>query len=128
LLSALLERDLTARRALRRNGRRITSALTFAEATRSLVRARVSGRISVEQERAALRWLRSFRRRCDVMSITESVLVRAGRPYPVEPIRTLDAIHLASAEELGEAPQLVTMVTRDMRVRDNAHALGYPVE
>jgi predicted nucleic acid-binding protein len=123
-----MEQDLTARRALRRNGRRITSALTFAEATRSLVRARVSGRIGIEQERAALRWLRSFRRRCDVITVTESVLVRAGRPYPVEPIRTLDAIHLASAEELGEAPQLVTIVTRDMRVRDNAHALGYPVE
>lgn len=128
LLSALLERDLTARRALIRKGRRITSALTFAEATRGLVRARVNGRIGVEQERAALRWLRSFRRRCDVMTIAESVLVRAGRPYPVEPIRTLDAIHLASAEELGEPPQLVTIVTRDMRVRDNAQALGYLVE
>lgn len=128
LLSALLEQDLAARRAIRRKGRRITSALTFAESTRSLVRARVSGRISAEQERAALRWLKSFRRRCDVMSITESVLLRAGRPYPAEPLRTLDAIHLASAEELGESPQLVTIVTRDLRVRDNARALGYPVE
>jgi predicted nucleic acid-binding protein len=128
LLSALLEQDLSARHAIRRKGRRITSALTFAESTRSLVRARVSGRISPEQERAGLRWLRSFRRRCDVMSITESVLIRAGRPYPVEPIRTLDAIHLASAEELGEAPPLVTVVSRDARVRDNAHALGYHLE
>jgi predicted nucleic acid-binding protein len=128
LLSALLEQDLTARQALKRKGRRITSALTFAESTRALVRARVGGRISAEQERAALRWLSSFRRRCDVIAITESVLVRAGRPYPAEPIRTLDAIHLASAEELGEPPQLVTIVTRDSRVRDNARALGYPLE
>lgn len=128
LLAALLEQDLAARRALRRKGRRITSALTFAEAARGLVRARVGGRISLEQERTAVRWLRSFRRRCDVISMTESVLLRAGRPYPVEPIRTLDAIHLASAEELGEPPQLVTIVSRDVRVRDNAHALGYPVE
>ena len=128
MLSALLEQDHGARQAIGRKGRRITSALTFAESTRSLTRARVSGRISPEQERAALRWLRSFRRRCDVMIITESVLVRAGRPYPVEPIRTLDAIHLASAEELGESPPLITIVTRNARVRNNALALGHPLE
>jgi predicted nucleic acid-binding protein len=127
LLAALLEKDPGARQAIRRKGHRITSALTFAEGARSLVRARVSGRISPEQERAALRWLESFRRRCDVITITESVLVRAGRPYPAEPIRTLDAIHLASAEGLGQSPQLVTIVTRAARVRDNAQALGYPV-
>jgi len=46
----------------------------------------------------------------------------------VEPIRTLDALHLATAEELAEPPALVTIVTRDARVRDNARALGYAVE
>jgi predicted nucleic acid-binding protein len=46
---------------------------------------------------------------------------------PVDPIRTLDAIHLATAELLGEPPQLVTIITRDHRVRDNARALGYAV-
>jgi predicted nucleic acid-binding protein len=53
---------------------------------------------------------------------------RAGRPFPVEPIRTLDAVHLATAEQLGEPPALVTIVTRDERVKDNAVALGYAVE
>lgn len=128
LLSALLEHETAAQRAVAGHGRRITSALTFAEATRSLIRARLAGRMSAEEERAALRWLRSFRRSCDVMSVTESVLVRAGRPYPIEPIRTLDAIHLAAAGEIGEPPQLITVVTRDDRVRSNAQALGHPVE
>jgi hypothetical protein len=49
-------------------------------------------------------------------------------PFPVEPIRTLNAVHLATAERLGEAPQVVTIVTRDDRVRDNARALGDVVE
>lgn len=128
LLAALLERDAAAQRSIAGKGRRITSALTFAEAARGLVRARNGGRLSAEEERSALRWLRSFRRRSDVMSITESVLVRAGRPYPSEPIRTLDAIHLATAGEIGEPPQLITIVTRDDRVRTNAQALGHPVE
>jgi predicted nucleic acid-binding protein len=43
-------------------------------------------------------------------------------------VRTLDAVHLATAEALGEPPSLVTIVTRDSRVRDNATALGYGVE
>jgi hypothetical protein len=42
----------------------------------------------------------------------------------VEPIRTLDAVHLATAELLG-APQRVTIITRDARVTENARALGY---
>jgi predicted nucleic acid-binding protein len=53
---------------------------------------------------------------------------RVRRPFPLEPIRTLDAVHLATAELLGEAPALVTIVTRDDRVRKNAEALGYTGE
>jgi predicted nucleic acid-binding protein len=43
-------------------------------------------------------------------------------------VRTLDAVHIATAESLGEPPQLMTIVTRDSRVRENAAALGYSVE
>lgn len=121
----MLEHDVAAREALRAGSRRITSALTLAEAARALVRARVAGRLTPAEERAALRGLRTFERRCAVVAVTDAVLTRAGRPFPVEPIRTLDALHLATAELLGEPPQLVTLLTRDARVRDNAQALGY---
>ena len=83
--------------------------------------------IASPPERAAIRALKTFERRCTIINITDSVLTRAGRPFPVEPIRTLDAIHLATVELLGEAPQLVTIVTRDICVRENAQALGYVV-
>lgn len=33
-------------------------------------------------------------------------------------------VHLATAELLGEPPLLMTIVTRDDRVRENAEALG----
>ena len=127
LLAALLEGDATALAELRIAGQRVTSALTFAEASRALIRARVAGRITPDDERVALRGLQTFERRCAIMAVTNDVLTRAGRPFPIEPIRTLDAIHLATAELLGEAPQLVTLVTRDDRVRTNARVLGYPV-
>jgi predicted nucleic acid-binding protein len=127
LLAALLEQDAAAMQDLRALGQRVTSALTFAEASRALIRARVTGRITPNQERQALRALRTFERRIAVVALTSDVLVRAGRPFPVEPVRTLDAVHLATVELLGEPPQLVTIVARDERVRANARALGYMV-
>lgn len=127
LLAALLERDADAIAALRAAGERVTSALTFTEAHRALVRARVGGRLKPSEERAAIVALQTFERRCTVIAVSDAVLTRAGRPFPVEPVRTLDAVHLASAELLGEPPQLTTILTRDARVRENAKALGYLV-
>ena len=128
LLAALLEHDTAALEALQAEGRYVTSALTLAEAARAIVRARGAGRLTVAQEQAAVRGLRTFERRSFLVDVNSIVLARVGRPFPVEPIRTLDAVHLATAELLDEPPQLVTIVTRDKRVRDNAQALGYAVE
>ena len=122
----MLEGDAAAKTSIRAQGQRVTSALTIVETTRAVLRARVSGRITAQQHRAALLALQRFAKRCHIVSVTETILTRAGRPFPVEPIRTLDAIHLATAEALGDP--LLIIVTRDLRVRENATALGYPVE
>jgi uncharacterized protein len=128
LVAALLEQDAAALDSLRSATPQITSALTFAEAARAIVRARVGERLTAEDERAAVRALRRYERRCYIVNVTDDILARVRRAFPVEPIRTLDALHLATAESIGEPPQLVTIVTRDRRVRDNALALGYQVE
>jgi predicted nucleic acid-binding protein len=128
LVAALLERDAGALKSLRAKTPQITCALTLAEAARAIVRARVGERLTVAEERAAVRALRRFARRCYVVAVTDEVLARVGRPFPMEPVRTLDAVHIATAESLGEPPQLMAIVTRDIRVRENAAALGYAVE
>ena len=128
MVAALLERDAAALKSVRTRGRQVTSALTIAEAARAILRARVGARLTADEERAAVRALQRFERRSFMVAVTDSVLARVRRPFPVEPIRTLDAVHLATAELLGEPPPLVTIVTRDARVRDNAEALGYAVE
>ena len=128
LVAALLEHDAEALKSLRARARQITSALTFAETARAIVRARVGERLTPDAERAAVRALRRFERRCYVVAITDDVLARVRRPFPVEPVRTLDAVHIATVESLGEPPQLIAIVTRDHRVRENAKALGYSVE
>lgn len=127
LVAAVLEDDAAARNAIRATGRLVTSRLTLAEAHRAVLRARMAGRLGPDDERRLIRGLDTFGRRCELMAVSEQVLLRAGRPFPVEPVRILDAIHLASVELLGEAPQLVTVVARDARVVANARALGYDV-
>ena len=128
LVTALLERDTAVVRKIRRGTQQVTSALTLAEAGRAIIRARATGRLTAEEEQSAVRALRTFERRCFILDVDRAVLDRVRRRFPVEPIRTLDAVHLATAERLGEAPPLVTIVTRDGRVRENAEALGYTVE
>lgn len=127
LVAALLERDAAVVKKTPRGTQLVTSALTLAEAGRALIRARATGRLTAEEEQAAVRALRTFARRCFTLDVDRMVLDRVRRPFPVEPIRTLDAVHLATAELLGEAPPLVTIVTRDERIRQNAEALGYTV-
>lgn len=127
LVAAILERDAEALVQIREIGRRVTSALTLAEAERAVIRARAAGRLGPREERSALRDFQRFARRCSIISVTADILTRAGRPFPVEPVRTLDAIHLATIELMGETPQLVTVVTRDERVARNARAFGYAV-
>lgn len=128
LVAALLEHDAAVIQKITRGTQHVTSALTLAEAGRAIIRARVTGRLTAQEEQAAVRALRTFERRCFIFDVDRAVLDRVRRPFPVEPIRTLDAVHLATAELLGEAPPLVTIVTRDDRVRENAEALGYRVK
>jgi len=128
LVAALLERDAAVVKKLPRGTQQVTSALTIAEAGRAIIRARATGRLTAGEEQAAVRALRTFERRCFILDLDRAVLDRVRRPFPVEPIRTLDAVHLATAELLGEPPSLITIITRDGRVRENAEALGYTVE
>lgn len=55
------------------------------------------------------------------------MLRRAGEAFPVEPVRTLDAIHIATLQILDEALSEFEVATCDERVRDNAEALGFTV-
>ena len=128
LVAALLERDSRALESVRTPGRRVTSALTIAETARAILRARATARLTTGEEQAAVGALRRFELRCYVVGVTDAVLARVRRPFPIEPIRTLDAVHLATMEMIDEPPPLVVVVTRDVRVRENAEALGYAVE
>jgi predicted nucleic acid-binding protein len=128
LVAAELEGDLAAQRSLRGPGRVITSALTHAEAARAVQRAQATQRVTQIEATALAGGFGTFARRTETVPIDEQILMRVGRSFPVEPVRTLDAIHLATIELLGAEPGAITVVTRDSRVRENARAMGWKTE
>jgi predicted nucleic acid-binding protein len=127
VLRILLEGDRALAAQLGKAKKLVTSALTRVEATRGLLRAEREGRIDRRQLREGQAWLRRFLRSCDLISLDEEVLERAATDFPVEPIRTLDALHVASALLWESGLGATTMVSLDDRVRGNANALGLKV-
>lgn len=125
LLAALLDKQPAAKRALERAVRPYASRLTFVEARRAVIRARAGGQLDAAQERAVVHAIQTFAAECHTVPLTEEILERASRPFPVEPLRTLGAVHLATAEFPADPPALVTIVTCDRRVRANALAMGF---
>lgn len=97
-----------------RPGDWVTSALTEVELTRAIARA----------DPPALAQVPAVLARCDRLEIDERVRADAAVLTPVE-LRSLDAIHLATALEL--APGLAGFVTYDKRLADSAEAAGLTV-
>ena len=62
----------------------------------------------------------------DMIEMTDSVLARALSPFPNQ-IRTLDALHLATAEYLHRRVGALELATYDKRLTAAAAALGIPV-
>lgn len=104
-----------------------TSALTVLECARGLLRARASRRITAAEESAAGQMLDDVLESWQIVTITPQVLSIARRAFPREPVRSLDAIHLASARTLSRALGALDVLSLDARVRDNARALGMRV-
>lgn len=126
LLRAVLEGDETLRQLLL-DGTCYTSALTFAEARRAIRRARIAGRLDPAGVQSARRRVAEFESWADIVPVGDDVLRRTDEEFAVEPVRTLDAIHLATIQLLAEALPELDVVSADERVRENAKALGIRV-
>jgi len=102
----------------------VTSVLTLLETQRALIRAERQNLLTAGQcqklsgmlARAGTGWI--------LMEISEQVRERAARAFPVEPVRTLDALHLATALLFMQIYPDLQILTYDRRIADNAQALG----
>ncbi|MCZ6622367.1 MAG: PIN domain-containing protein [Deltaproteobacteria bacterium] len=64
--------------------------------------------------------------RVALIELTPPMLARAIEPFP-KPVRTLDALHLASIDFLRKQGQTVTLASYDSRFIDAARALRIPI-
>ncbi|MBC7898302.1 MAG: PIN domain-containing protein [Cytophagaceae bacterium] len=64
--------------------------------------------------------------RIAMVELLPAVLARALEPFP-RPVRTLDALHLASADYLANARQSVALATYDDRMSAAAAAMSIPL-
>lgn len=127
LLRVALEGDTALRRQMAAQDRLVTSSLTWVEVDRALRRARLIEGVDRTRLGRAQRWIDSFLGSCAELVLESSVLSRARQGFPVEPVRTLDALHLASILVWDQGIDRLTIASCDVRVRDNARALGFDV-
>jgi predicted nucleic acid-binding protein len=102
------------RRYLRRRRPLVSSALARTEVARALLPL---GESAVRRGQEVLA-------RLELIRVSERILVAAGALLPTE-LRSLDAIHLATAQQLGG--DLARLVTYDERLGAAAQAAGCPV-
>jgi len=70
--------------------------------------------------------LREILARVALVEMVPPVLARALEPYPV-PVRTLDALHLATIDWLRAQGQRVALASYDERLLASARALGVAI-
>ena len=58
------------------------------------------------------------------LRMDDEMLERARRPFPLEPVRTLDAIHLATCLLAQSLVTDVRLLSLDNRIRGSARSLG----
>lgn len=61
-----------------------------------------------------------------LVDLTPEVLSRALQPFPL-PLRTLDALHLATMHHLAKRVPGIQLASYDRRMNDAATALGLPL-
>jgi predicted nucleic acid-binding protein len=105
----------------------VTSALTSAEVARTLRRLAVTGVIDRDGEDDCRGRYAAASERWFFYAVTDRVLARVGQPFPGEPLRTLDAIHLATAMLYSLDVSSPIVLSVDRQVRANAQALGLAV-
>ncbi len=103
----------------------LASDLTLIECDRVLIRAVATGRLSESHasdrrahvNRVAAHWV--------LLGIDSEIVERARRPFPGEPIRTLDSLHLSSALMARSALPETALLSLDDRVRASGRELGF---
>ena len=102
-----------------------SSELLLLECDRAVIRAESAGELS---DAAAAGWRATLNlesRYWTLLRIEGEVVERARRAFPLEPVRTLDAIHLSTLLLVRSIFADAELLSFDERIRANAKALGF---
>ena len=102
----------------------VASDLTLIECDRVLIRAAALGELTEAEAAGRRAHLTAAASHWHVLRIHPDVVDRARSPFPGEPVRTLDAIHLASALTARTAVAALGLLSLDERVRKAGALLG----
>ena len=105
----------------------IASDLTLIECDRVMIRAVVLNELRESDAIQRQARLNAAAARWTLLAIEEEVIERARRPFPAEPVRTLDALHITSALIARKAVPDLAVLSLDERVRQAADRLGLPL-
>ncbi len=102
----------------------VASDLTLIECDRVLLRAVSQGELTEADAADRRAHLADAAAQWHILRIAAEIVDRARQPFPEEPIRTLDAIHLASALTARAAIAELKLLSLDDRVRKSGKRLG----
>jgi predicted nucleic acid-binding protein len=122
------ETGRSVRKVLQHTELVMASDLTLVECDRVLIRAVTTGEINEAAGADRRAHLNAAARHWHLWRVAPSIVERARHPFPIESIRTLDAIHLASALAVRSAVPGVELLTLDDRIRRAAKQLGFQVQ
>jgi predicted nucleic acid-binding protein len=106
----------------------IASDLTLLECDRVLIRAVALGEIDEAAAADRRAYLNAAAAHWHVLRLSTDIMDRARHPFPLEPIRTLDAIHLASALTARSGVAGVELLSLDDRIRRSGAQLGFRLQ
>ena len=105
----------------------VASDLTLVECARVLARGSALGDLSEADAASRSAELNAAAAHWTLLRLGGEVIDRARQRFPHEPVRTLDALHLASSLVAKSALPDLVVLSLDERVRRNARALGFDV-
>ena len=122
VLRAVLERGTTPaiEKRIGAAGTLITSRLSLVEAGRAFLRLRADALATEEQLADAGRDLDALWARCEIWELTPLVCELAGQVSPTKPLRTLDALHLATYLLARRRVAGLQLLTADERLAEAA--------
>ena len=98
----------------------VTSRLSLVESARALLRVRVQGGVPESSLADARRELDALWRRCELWELSPAVCDLASLLAPDTPLRTLDALHLATFLLARGRIEGLMLITADKRLKDAA--------